>query len=80
MDALIRLLAVAAPAAWTAAAVLYLFVFLREDAAAERWAPRAAWTAVAIHLLAIASPGLHGICPMVLPASMVSGLVVAIEM
>lgn len=78
MDALIRLLAVAAPAAWTAAAVLYLFVFLREDAAAERWAPRVAWTAVAIHLLALASPGARGVCPMVLPASMLSGLGLAV--
>jgi ABC-type uncharacterized transport system permease subunit len=78
MDALIRLLAVATPAAWTAAAVLYLFVFLREDAAAERWAPRAAWAAAAIHVLALASPGMRGICPMVLPASMVSGLGLAV--
>jgi len=78
MDALIRLLAVAAPAAWTAAALLYLFVFLREEPAAERWAPRAAWTAVAIHVLALASPGLSGVCPMVLPASMLSGLGLAV--
>jgi ABC-type uncharacterized transport system permease subunit len=78
MDALIRLLAVAAPAAWTAAAVLYLFVFLREEPGAERWAPRAAWTAVAIHLLALASPGMRGLCPMVLPASMLSGLGLAV--
>ena len=78
MDALIRLLAVAAPAAWTAAAVLYLFVFLREDAAAERWAPRAAWAAAAVHLLALASPGFRGVCPMVLPASMLSGLGLAV--
>src|SRR5262245_3260945 len=78
MDALIRLLFVAAPAAWTAAAVLYLIVFLREEPAAERWAPRAAWAAAAIHLLAIASPGMRGVCPMVLPASMLSGLGLAV--
>jgi ABC-type uncharacterized transport system permease subunit len=78
MDALIRLLSVAAPAAWTSAAVLYLFVFLREDAAAERWAPRVAWAAAAIHFLAIASPGMRGVCPMLLPASMASGVGLAI--
>jgi ABC-type uncharacterized transport system permease subunit len=78
MDTLIRLLAVLTPVAWTAAAVLYLFVFLREEPAAERWAPRVAWAAAAVHLLSLASPGMRGVCPLVLPASMLSGLGLAV--
>lgn len=78
MEALIRLLTALTPAAWTAAAAAYLFLFLRQDAGAERWAPRLGWTAVAIHLLALGAPGARGICPMLLPGSMVSGLGLAV--
>ena len=78
VEAITRLLTAGAPAAWTAAAAAYLVYFLRQDAGAERWAPRLAWTAAVIHLLAIAAPGMHGICPMLLAGSVVSGLGLAV--
>jgi ABC-type uncharacterized transport system permease subunit len=74
MEVLIRLLTALTPAVWTAAAAAYFFVFLRQDAGAERWAPRLGWAAVVIHLMALGAPGSRGICPMLLPGSMVSGL------
>jgi ABC-type uncharacterized transport system permease subunit len=78
MESLVRLLAALAPAAWTAAAAAYLVLFVRQDAGALRWAPRLAWTAVALHAAAIASPGALGVCPMLVPSSVLSGMGLAI--
>jgi len=39
METLVRLLTVAAPVAWTAAAAAYLLVFVRQAQGAERWRP-----------------------------------------
>lgn len=78
MEALTRLISACAPVAWTAAAAAYLLIFVRQDEGAARWAPRLAWTAAVVHLLALMAPGLHGVCPMLLPGSVVSGLGLAV--
>jgi ABC-type uncharacterized transport system permease subunit len=78
MESVVRLFAALAPSAWVAAAAAYLVLFVRDDRGAERWAPRLAWTAVAVHAGAFASVGLLGICPMLVPASVVSGLGLAV--
>lgn len=78
MEFVIRFLDALVPAAWTAAAAAYLMVFVRDDQGALRWAPRLAWTAVAIHLLAIGAVGALGFCPMLDTGSVVSGLGLAV--
>src|SRR5882724_7845272 len=78
VESLVRLLAALTPAAWTAAAAAYLFVFVKDDAGAARWAPRLAWTAVGVHVAALAAVGMRGVCPMLVTGSVVSGLGLAV--
>lgn len=78
MEHWIRLLVGLTPAAWTAAGAAYLFVFLRQDAGAERWAPRLAWTAAGVHVASLLAVGATGVCPMLVPGSVVSGMGLAI--
>jgi ABC-type uncharacterized transport system permease subunit len=78
MESVVRLFAALAPAAWTAAAAAYLVLFVRQDAGAGRWAPRVAWIAAFVQLAAIASVGALGICPMLVPASAISALGLAV--
>ena len=78
MEPLIRLFTALTPAAWVAATAAYLMVFVRQDAGAERWAPRIAWTAVAIQVAGLGVVGMAGICPMLVPASVVSELGLAV--
>jgi hypothetical protein len=75
---LIRLLDALAPAVWTAAGAAYLFVFLRQDAGAARWAPRLAWAAAAVQLAALLAVGATGVCPMLVPGSAVAGMGLAV--
>lgn len=74
MEDLVRILHAVVPVVWTAAAMTYLFVFLREDADAERWAPRVAWTAVLLHLAEFAAEASVGATPLVRPGTLVSGM------
>ncbi len=78
VETLVRLLAAATPAAWTAAAAAYLVVFVKGEPGATRWAPRAAWTAVGVHLAAMGAVGTRGVCPMLVAGSVVSGLGLAV--
>jgi ABC-type uncharacterized transport system permease subunit len=78
MESVVRLFSALVPSAWVAAAAAYLVLFVRQDAGAERWAPRLAWTAVAVHLAGLGATGLLGVCPMLLPGSVVSGLGLAV--
>src|SRR5262245_45417156 len=78
MDAPLRLLAALAPTAWAVAGAAYLAVFVRDDPAALRWAPRLAWAAAFVHAASVAAPGFAGTCPMLMPASMISGLGLAV--
>lgn len=78
MEPWIRLLSALAPAAWTAAGAAYLVLFLRQDAGAERWAPRLAWGAVGVHVASLAAVGSMGVCPMLVPGSVISGMGLAV--
>jgi ABC-type uncharacterized transport system permease subunit len=78
MESVVRLFSALVPSAWVAAAAAYLVLFVRQDAGAERWAPRLAWTAVAVHLAGLGAVGLLGVCPMLVPGSVVSGLGLAV--
>jgi ABC-type uncharacterized transport system permease subunit len=78
MESLVRLFAALTPAAWTAAAAAYLVVFVKGDAGAMRWAPRLAWTAVLVHVAGLVAVGTLGVCPMLVPGSVVSGLGLAV--
>lgn len=74
MEALLRALHAIVPVVWTASAMAYLFVFLREDDDAERWAPRLAWWAVALHLGEFAAEVALGATPLVVPGTLMSGM------
>jgi len=78
VEAIVRLFAALTPAAWTAAAAAYLVVFVKGDAGALRWAPRLAWTAAAVHAAGFLAVGARGVCPMLVPGSVVSGLGLAV--
>lgn len=78
MESVVRLFAALVPAAWVAAAAAYLVLFVRQDAGADRWAPRLAWTAVVIHVAGLGAVGVLGVCPMLVAGSVVSGLGLAV--
>jgi len=78
VDAIVRMFAALTPAAWIAAAAAYLVAFVKDDAGALRWAPRIAWAAVGVHVAGLAAVGLRGVCPMIVPGSVVSGLGLAV--
>jgi ABC-type uncharacterized transport system permease subunit len=78
VEAIVRLFAALTPAAWTAAAAAYLVVFVKGDAGALKWAPRLAWTAVGVHVAGFLAVGARGVCPMLVPGSVVSGLGLAV--
>jgi ABC-type uncharacterized transport system permease subunit len=74
MEALARTLHVLVPVAWTAAATTYLFVFLRDDEGAGRWAPRLAWAAALLHLAELSVGAALGATPLVQAGAVVAGM------
>ncbi len=53
MESVVRLLYALVPPVWTVVTAAYLLVFLRTEERAERWAPRLAGIAAALHVAAL---------------------------